>query len=196
LHILNELGHYAACINSIPTRGFGGTFDWSHNQLSPCVDWDEFLRREFGLENRLRTLRRLRLVERAKLEKIRAVLESANLKPRAPSLNHGDLRLKNVLVDDKGKISAILDWENSSSNLAPEWELSLALHDLSIDEKEEFLRGYGIPAKSLTVIAPTLKALNVANYVSEIEHLEKNRDESRQAYYRMRLSGALDLYCL
>jgi hygromycin-B 4-O-kinase len=48
-----------------------------------------------------------------------------------------------VLVDDKAKIVCILDWEHCTSNLAPEWEMSLTLHDLTMDEKQEFVAGYG-----------------------------------------------------
>lgn len=58
--------------------------------------------------------------------------------------NHGDLRMKNVLVDQDGGICAILDWEKCMSIVAPHWELALALHDLSIDEKQAFLAGYGL----------------------------------------------------
>ena len=49
-----------------------------------------------------------------------------------------------MLLDEKGRSCTILDWENCTSNLAPYWELSIALHDLCIDEKEQFLEGYGL----------------------------------------------------
>ena len=35
-------------------------------------------------------------------------------------------------------------WEFCSSNVAPYWDLSLALHDLSIDAKQASLGGYGV----------------------------------------------------
>jgi aminoglycoside phosphotransferase (APT) family kinase protein len=108
-------------------------------------------------------------------------------------MNQGDLRLKNVLVDANGRISAILDWENCTSNLAPEWDLSIALHDLSIDEKEAFLRGYGLSPRALSAIAPAIKAFNVLNYVPEIDRLVEEAD-GQLAHYRNRLRGDLDLY--
>ena len=30
------------------------------------------------------------------------------------------------------------------SGIAPDWELSIALHDLAVDEKDDFTRGYGL----------------------------------------------------
>jgi hygromycin-B 4-O-kinase len=196
LQIVRELGRYAALINSIPTKGFGGTFDWSHNVLSHNPDWTEFLRSEVFLDDRLRLLKRLRLISAKQVKSLRATLDSACGKGRKPALNHGDLRLKNVLVNHKGRISAILDWENCTSNLAPEWELSLALHDLSIDEKEEFVFGYGLSARSFSAMAPVIKALNVINYVHEVERLARNKDSTQLEFYRLRLGGLFDLYSL
>jgi hygromycin-B 4-O-kinase len=188
------LGVLAARINSIETHGFGGTFDWSQNQLSLNPDWKVFLHTELDLDGRLRVLKRLRMIPACQLEKIRSILGSACGKGRKPALNHGDLRLKNVLVNEKGRICAILDWEHASSNLAPEWEFSLVLHDLTIDEKQEFLCGYGLNAKALVALAPTVKAFNVINYVPELERLAKAQDDAMLELYRLRLSGALDLY--
>ncbi len=194
--IIRDLGGYAARINCIRTHGFGAAFDRSPEPSSHQRSWNEFLSGEFQLEKRLRALRRFGMVARPQLDKIGALLESACGKGRTAALNHGDLRPKNVLVDEKGRISAILDWENCSSNLAPEWELSLALHDLSIDEKEEFIAGYGLNPKAVSAIAPTMKALNLMNYVQEIDRLAREEDRAQLERHRLRLSGALDLYCL
>ncbi len=193
VRIMRELGRIAARINSILTHGFGGNFDWSRNGLRGHLTWPEFLRLEIKLDSRLQVLRRLRMMPARQIESIRKILESAG-QGRSPALNHGDLRAKNVLVDKRGRISAILDWENCSSTLAPEWELSLALHDLSIDEKQEFLRGYGVSTDAVSRIAPLVKALNLINYVPHIERLERRKDLTQVEFLRVRFSGALDLY--
>jgi aminoglycoside phosphotransferase (APT) family kinase protein len=194
MQIIHEMGRYAALINSIPTTGFGGTFDWSNNQLSRNETWKDFLHKELKLDARLELMEKHRMVSRSHLERIRSTLEGvAELIPQT-ALNHGDLRLKNVIVDEDGLISAIIDWEHSVSNLTPHWELSLALHDLSVDEKEEFLEGYGLREAEVTEIAPVMKALNLINYATEIERLAESDDKARLERYRTRLSGALDLY--
>ena len=72
----------------------------------------------------------------------------------------------------------------------------MALHDLSIDEKQEFLRGYGASRQRVTELSPTVKALNILNYVPEIERLVALKQSALLQRIRLRLSGALDLYSL
>jgi aminoglycoside phosphotransferase (APT) family kinase protein len=194
--IIRQLGEFAARINSIRTHGFGGVFDWSQNRLSIYPNWEDFLNAELQLSRRLRVLKRLRMLPAVQLKTVRAVLESANEKDRKPALNHGDLRLKNVLVDRKGRITAILDWENAMSNLAPEWDFSVALHDLSIDDKQEFFSGYGHKPKAVASLNQTVKALNIINYVPELERFAEARDTRMIELYRLRLGGAFDLYSI
>jgi len=106
------------------------------------------------------------------------------------------MRLKNVPVNDAGQIAAGIDWEFCSSNVAPYWDLSLALHDLSIDAKHEFLSGYGVSQEKVREIAPVLKAINLLNYAPFVERAAEENDAPRLEQYRTRLSGALDLYTL
>ncbi len=193
LRTIQELGSHAATINSIGMHGFGAGFDRKRNQLGLEKDWDRFLRHEFKLQRRLKTLERHEMLPARRLRKLERILEKAGRRNRTSAMNHGDLRLKNALVDSKGRISAILDWENAIASLAPEWELSIALHDLTVDQKEAFLLGYGVTAGGLSEMAPVIKALNVVNYVDEIERLAAE-SPARLDRYRSRLCGDLDLY--
>jgi aminoglycoside phosphotransferase (APT) family kinase protein len=195
LEILRELGSIAARINTIRTTGFGTTFDWSNNQLSLNDSWEEFLTKELKIENRLKILSKRNMLSRPQIKKLAGILRSVGKKRQPPSLNHGDLRLKNVLVNHEGAIKAVIDWEDSISSL-PFWELSLALHDLSIDEKQAFLEGYGLKQPKIVAMAPVIRALNVINYAPEIERLAEAKDSARLEQYKTRLGGALDLYCL
>jgi hygromycin-B 4-O-kinase len=196
VQIVQELGRYAALINSIPTCAFGRTFDWSKDESSRNDTWAEFLRNELMLDARLDLLARHRMMPAASLATIRTVLETAAGASSSARLNHGDLRLKNVIVGHDAAIAAIIDWENSLSSVAPQWELSLALHDLSIDEKQAFLDGYGVVEDDLVRIAPVIKALNLINYAPTIERAAEANDTRQLARYRSRLSGNLDLYSL
>jgi hygromycin-B 4-O-kinase len=196
LEILREAGRYGALINSIKTTGYGGTFDWSNNQLSKNGSWEEFLKKELTIERRLQTLRKWKMLTAPQVRKLSSALKSISKQSKKTTLNHGDLRLKNILVNDKGAITAIIDWEDCISSVAPYWELSLALHDLSIDEKQALLEGYGLKVGKLPEIVPVLRALNIINYAPEIERLADEKDTVRLEQYRVRLSGAFDLYCL
>ncbi len=53
IEILSETGRFAALINSIPTKGFGKTFDWSGNQLSRVETRMEYLQKDLKFEKRL-----------------------------------------------------------------------------------------------------------------------------------------------
>lgn len=195
LRILHELGRYAALINSLRTVGFGSSFSYADGSSTIRSNWQEFLQSDIKLSERLTTLRARRMLSGEQITKVQRILEDACGRGRKPALNHGDLRLKNVIVNSKGDIAAILDWEDCLSSLAPEWELSVALHDLSIDEKHVFLEGYGLRPKDFAAVAPVIKALNVINYVGEVERLHKEKKRSELEFCRLRLSGALDLYC-
>jgi aminoglycoside phosphotransferase (APT) family kinase protein len=196
MKIISEMGRYAALINSIPTKNFGATFDWSSNQLSRNEDWKDYLEKELKVENKLQILEKSRAVSPATIKQLQKIFETAAKLKFKPALNHGDIRLKNVIVDEAGKIKAFIDWEDCTSNLAPQWELSLALHDLWIDEKQYFLTGYNLSEKKLREIAPLVKAFNLVNYASVIEQLSEAKDNIKLEQYRTRLEGYLDLYSL
>jgi aminoglycoside phosphotransferase (APT) family kinase protein len=195
--ILPQLGRYAAQIHSVRTLGFGSSLETEAGAQAPTwPTWSEYLHAELALAARLEALERHHILPHKKLERVRAILESAQLQTQAPALNHGDLRLKNVMVDDSGTITAILDWEDAVSSLAPQWDWSIALHDLSIDDKQAFLEGYGAPRPLIAEHASTLAALNIVNYVPAIEQAAEQGDEEKLEWVRIRTGGALDLYSL
>ena len=194
--IVQEMGRLTALINSIRTKNWGATFDWSNNQLSRNKTWKEYIENEYRYEDKLAVLERHKAVSPIQSKAItRIFADAVRMKPKS-ALNHGDIRLKNVLADEKGKITAIIDWENSTSNLAPHWELSLALHDLNIDEKQHFINGYGLTPKKMQEIAPLAKAFNMLNYTIEVERLAAVKDKDGLEKIRLRTSGVFDLYSL
>lgn len=192
--ILREMGRLTALIHTVRTSGFGHTFDWSGNRLSRKETWGDYLRRELRLDERVALLDRLGMLTRPQLRTLRATLRGMAGLEEGPSLNHGDMRLKNVMVAEDGAVTAVIDWEFCTSNIAPYWDLSLALHDLSIDAKQAFLGGYGLREAEIVEMAPVLKALNILNYAPFVERAAEEGDEERLSQFRVRLSGALDLY--
>jgi aminoglycoside phosphotransferase (APT) family kinase protein len=193
LSTLEELGAYARHIHSIPTHGFGSTFDWSSAEKKNR-NWQEFLANELHLDERLALMEKLAILDAGQLGTLRETLRIAVELPGETALMHGDLRLKNVIVNDEGRINAIIDWEHSMSLPPPYWDLAIALHDLSIDGKEAFLRGYDLKDKQMSEVAPFLRALNIINYAPVLEQAEQNGDKEQIEQLRARLNGALDLY--
>jgi aminoglycoside phosphotransferase (APT) family kinase protein len=196
LAIVEELGRIAARIHTVKTNGLGETFDWSQNQLSRADDWAEYLRGHLRIEERVALLTQHGMLSEAKAKALRAELSRIAKWADAPSLNHGDLRLKNLLVDDSGHATALIDWEFCLSAVAPHWDLSLALHDLSIDQKQALLAGYGLNEEEVRSSARSWAALNLVNYAPFVEQAAAQGDEDQLETYRTRMSGALDLYSL
>jgi aminoglycoside phosphotransferase (APT) family kinase protein len=138
--------------------------------------WAGYLKRELKVEERVKVLEANKMLSKSQSKGLRAVLgEIEDWKKLSPVLNHGDMRLKNTMVDADGKITAIIDWEFCSSNIAPYWDLSLALHDLSVDAKQVFLGGYGLSEAKIQEMAPVLKALNIINYAPFVERAAAGR---------------------
>jgi aminoglycoside phosphotransferase (APT) family kinase protein len=194
LEILRQMGQWAARINKIKTKGFGETFDWSENRLSRNKSFREYLEKEYRYGTKLQTLKKHRLLTQAQIRILEKIFAAAGRTRQTGALTHGDLRLKNVIADGDGKIIAILDWGSSTSNLAPQWELSIALHDLGIDGMQHFLNGYEMKSDKLKEIMPLVKAFNVTNYAAAIEEAVRSKDKTRLDQFRTRLSGTLDLY--
>ena len=194
--ILFELGKYAKLIHSVPTNGFGNNFDWSRNKLSKNHTWSDFLQNELEVNDRLRFLEKQGLLAKLKVKKLASQFKKIERWKVAPTLNHCDLRLKNVIVNEQGKILAIIDWENCSSNIAPYWDFSIALHDLSIDNKQKFLEGYGLDYEAFERNAFALTAFNLINYVPTLQRLESRKNKKQLDFYKLRMNGLLDLFSL
>jgi hygromycin-B 4-O-kinase len=196
LKILTKLGKYARKIHSIPTEGFGSVFNWSKNKLSKNKTWLEFLEQELRFQDGLKFLYDNDILDKKKVNRLDKEFERIKKWKISPVLNHCDLRLKNVLVNEAGEIKAIIDWENCSSNVAPYWDFSIALHDLSIDAKQCFLEGYDLDFDDFNKKAYSLTAFNIINYIPALQQIFKSRKKNILELYKLRLDGALDLFSL
>lgn len=194
--ILCELGKYTKLIHSIPTNGFGTSFDWSKNKLSKNRTWVDYLEKELLVNKRLQFLGKQGILPKKKLDKLTALFKKIARWKAEPVLNHCDLRLKNVLTDQQGRIKAIIDWENSASNIAPYWDFSIALHDLSIDNKQRFLEGYQLNFDTFNSMSYALTAFNLINYVPALESIIEKKDQEQFQFYKLRINGSLDLFSL
>ena len=199
LSILEELGRIARVVHGIRTAGFGPRFTWDEDGTGQASVWDgatwpEYLRHELRAEDRLDRLVRLGMIEDRQEASLRQTLTDVESWEGPPILNHGDLRLKNVVVSAEGHILGLIDWESSVSVVGPHWDLSIALHDLSIDAKQALLEGYGLSDDEIRRAAPSWRLFNVLNYVPTIDQLVDAGDTAELERMRTRLSGALDLY--
>ncbi len=194
LKIVRAMGEMTARIHTIETHGYGRIFDWNDDQTTPLKNWTQFLDIDCDVARRLDFLERHKLLKPDQLRTLREVVGEMKAWTASPVLNHGDMRLKNVVVDKTGNLQAVIDWEDSLSCVPPYWDLSIALHDLNIDAKEAFIEGYGASGGALQTWAPFIKAFNILNYVPVVKGAAKDHDEEQLEHLRSRLRGDLDLY--
>ena len=194
--IFLQLGKYAKIINSITTNGYGPVFDWCESKLSRKNTWEEYLSKEMDVSARMDILEKNKMLEPKTRRQLMANISDIRKWDAQPVLNHGDLRLKNILIDDDSNIVGIIDWEDCCSNIAPYWDFSIAFHDLSIDDKQDFLIGYGMEVDEFRGIVFALRTFNILNYTTVIENLAAEKNEYELEHYRLRLNGYYDLYSL
>jgi len=192
--LLAEMGRCAARLHRVHTEGFGGGFDPARACWDGHARWAHYLDHELDAPARVALLRRERALPRAALDDLQAAVESMRRWRRRPVLQHGDLRLKNVIADEAGeRIEAIIDWENCLSAPGPYWDLSIALHDLGLDEKETFLDGYGMSAREFAESARYVRALNLLNYAWAMGEARRERNARHLGWLKLRLEGAFDI---
>lgn len=194
IETLREVGRLARVINDIPTNGFGEVFDWCDDRRREHATLAAYLEREYRWRERLAVLERHDMLSARQVSTLTRAIGQLASRRCGPRLAHGDLRLKNVLVDGEGAVVAIIDWDNCSGAPAPAWDLAVALHDLAIDAKEALIAGYGLGRDEVQEMAPALKALNLLHYATWVERSAGEGDACALERFRLRLSGNLDLY--
>lgn len=194
IETLREVGRLARVINAIPTNGFGEVFDWCDTRAGEHATLGAWLEHEYGWRERLGVLERHAMLSARQASAVARAVEQMAGHQLRPMLSHGDLRLKNVLVDGEGAVVAIIDWDNCCGAPAPAWDLAVALHDLPIDAKEALIEGYGLGLDEVREAAPALKSLNLLHYATWVERSAREGDGRALERFRMRLSGSLDLF--
>ena len=126
---------------------------------------------ELRVTDGLKFLDKHSILSKKKIKHLNSEYEKIRKWKITPSLNHCDLRLKNVIANDKGDIKAIIDWDNCASNIAPYWDFSIALHDLSIDAKQKFLEGYEMDIEDFKRKAFSLTVFNIINYIPALQQM-------------------------
>lgn len=195
LTVLEQLGRAAATLHAVRTRGFGPVFDWSNNSLSKHTTWAGYLADGFEVDRRIETLLKHRMITPRQAKALKRSAQQIERWRKPPGLHHGDLRLKNVIVSaEGGRLLALIDWESCASMPGPAWDLSLALHDLGIDEKEAFLTGYGMTPKVYGQWLASMRCFNTLNYANAVRSAVEKKKRERLDWLRLRLVGGLDLY--
>jgi len=195
-HIWYELGRNARLIHTIEVAGFGLKLeDLTHGDSR--ASWLEYLTYNIESLNENDELIKLKVVSQSESRVIKTIFEDLKGQAFNFGLNHGDLSLKNVIVDESGKVN-LLDWGSAEASIVPHHDLiqMLKMNMLEDDPDDtaiqSFLDGYGISQSEFEQMRPALESLLLLRAFDKlrwaidhrIEELERFIIHARQAVER------------
>jgi aminoglycoside phosphotransferase (APT) family kinase protein len=196
LGIWRELGKYAKLIHSIGVPGFGLRLS-EITRGDARKSWLRYL--EYNIESLTENdpLIKLKVLTQLQSKLIKDVF--ANLRGREFTfgLNHGDISLKNTIVDMRDRVN-LLDWGSAEAGIVPHHDLIQMLKmnmlegDPDGEEIRAFLDGYGISPAELERMMPELESLLVLRAFDKlrwaidwnIEELDRFVSHAREAVSR------------
>jgi aminoglycoside phosphotransferase (APT) family kinase protein len=181
-HQVRALGfgeHLGGAVGAAPDTSLAG---WAYA-------WEEFIFNPPLLVDR-------RILTAPAFEAARKCVAGIGLWAGEPYLCHGDLALRNVLVDADGNV-CLLDWGTATGHLAPQRDLA-EVHAWSLDpdppEVHDFSAGYGLAAREVAEQREALHALQLWRMLSSARWLlgDVRRQESGVLdFVRAKLSALL-----
>lgn len=170
--VWKKLGEYASRIHQIKTVGFGLNFQ-NLTAGNAQKSWLEYL--EYNIESLHETdeLRKLGVLSAAQSENVTEIFENLRWQKFVFGLNHGDLSLKNTIIDDSGIIH-LIDWGSAEASIVPHHDLiqllkmNLLENDPNDTEIRTFLDGYGITSGEYKTMLPDLKALSLLRTLDKL----------------------------
>jgi aminoglycoside phosphotransferase (APT) family kinase protein len=162
-HIWRQLGKYARLIHSIRVAGFGLKLS-GLTQGDSRKSWLQYLNYNIESLDEHDELVKLKVLTPPQSKIIRGIFEGLKGHSFEFGLNHGDLSLKNVIVNEFGNVH-LIDWGSAEASIVPHHDLIQMLkmnmleNDPDEGEIQSFLDGYGISPFELAQMLPTLESL-------------------------------------
>lgn len=172
LGIWRELGRYARLIHSIGVPGFGLRLS-EITQGDARKSWLRYL--DYNIESLTENdpLIKLKVLTQLQSRLIRNVFADLRKREFTFGLNHGDISLKNTIVDKHGRVS-LLDWGSAEAGIVPHYDLiellrmNLLEGDPDNEQIQAFLDGYGISPAEFKRMMPELESLLVLRAFDEL----------------------------
>ena len=161
--IWRQFGEYGKRIHSIEVAGFGLKLT-DLMQGNSQASWLHYLDYNIESLNEQDELLKLNVLTQSQSTIIRALFEQLKGESFDFGLNHGDLSLKNAIVDKTGKVN-LLDWGSAEASIVPHHDLIQLLkmnmleNDPTDADMQSFLEGYGISPMEFAQMLPTLETL-------------------------------------
>lgn len=183
--IWRTLGSYARLLHGIATDGFGETlFPDQHGVFTDS--WARFLAYNIDSLTPDDPLVALGVMTLAQAREIEAVFHDLRTKPFHFALNHGDLALRNTLVERGGTIT-LLDWGCAEAHIVPHFDLNEIRRSSlapSTPDFAAFLEGYGLSSAEFRAMLPDLDSLAVLRAFDKLRWALDRKPEQAPAFVR------------
>ncbi|XEC95974.1 aminoglycoside phosphotransferase family protein [Paenibacillus tarimensis] len=159
--VWRQLGKYARLIHSIQVKGYGeNLIDPVHGEFhSPSHagsdgSWLGYVQYNINSLTEYDRLIELGVITQMKSQKVRKLFENLKKGTFRFGLNHGDISLKNTIVNQTGQV-ILLDWGNAEVRPVPHGDINWLMQcqildgDPNMEEFKAFLDGYGISVEDL-----------------------------------------------
>ena len=165
LVIWRELGRHAKLIHSIGVSGFGLRLS-EITEGDARKSWLRYL--EYNIESLTENdpLIKLKVITQLQSRCIKNVFVGLRGREFTFGLNHGDLSLKNAIIDKRGGVN-LIDWGSAEAGIVPHHDLiqMMRMNRLEGDPDDAqimaFLDGYGISPAEFKRMMPELESLLV-----------------------------------
>ncbi|HYH83930.1 MAG TPA: aminoglycoside phosphotransferase family protein [Pyrinomonadaceae bacterium] len=162
-YIWRELGGYARLIHSIEVAGLGLKLS-DMTRGDARASWLQYL--EYNIEslNEDDQLIKLNVLTHSQSKSIKRIFADLRAREFVFGLNHGDISLRNTIVDGRGVVS-LLDWGSAEASIVPHHDLIQLLkmnmleNDPDLAALGAFLDGYGISQTEFGRMLPELESL-------------------------------------
>lgn len=154
--VWGQLGEYVKLVQSIQVKGYGeNLIDPIHGvfQSPPHAgsdgSWLGFVQYNINSLTEHDRLIELGVITRTESKRVRKLFESLKKETFRFGLNHGDISLKNTIVNQAGQV-ILLDWGSAEVSVVPHGDIieimkcQIVGGGPSREEFEAFLHGYGV----------------------------------------------------
>jgi len=166
--IWRQLGFYVKLIHTIPAKGYGeNLIDPIHGmfQSPPHAgtdgSWLGYLNYNINSLTESDRFILLGIINQTESKRIRKLFEGLKKEKFRFALNHGDISLKNTIVNNEGQV-VLLDWGSAEVSVVPHGEIIELMKSQilgvgpNIEEFKAFLDGYGLKEKDIASMKPLL----------------------------------------
>jgi len=196
--VWRKLGEYARAIHTIETDGFGVNLpDFTSGDARG--GWLRYVDYNVESLNERDELLRLGVLEWEQSARVRAIFEELRSREFRFGVNHGDLSLKNTIVDDAGRVH-LLDWGTAFADIVPHHDLvQLLKEQLTKGEPDDaglaaFLEGYGMAREEYEALLPELESVLLLRSFDLVRFaIDRHPDHIRFYAARARLALARKL---